>query len=98
MHNMLIAAFFVAIVLSPCLAALWNRTDPLLQQPRAPKKIKTKRVEEIVDEIEDPWTAGAAQRRAVLLKCVRSSQLRHLHSHEVGTSGTTLRESAVSRR
>jgi hypothetical protein len=99
MHSFLIAALFVAIVMSPCAAALWSRPDSAWK-PRAVKAAK--RVEEIADEIEDPWTAGVSNRRAVLLKCARTSQLRHLHVHEGGLADEamlrSLQRPAVTRQ
>jgi hypothetical protein len=92
MHSFLIAACFVLIVLSPCLAAqtewaLW------IQAPAKPKTAKSRipatqlrfekrrRIEKEValEELEDPSCYADMQRRAVLLKCMRVSQLKQIH-------------------
>jgi len=81
MHNLLIAVIFLAIVLSPCAAALWTRTDSSMKKPVVQKTARP--VERIADEMDDPWTAAESRRKTVLLKCVRASQARPVRLHEV---------------
>jgi len=87
MHSFLIAACFVLILLAPCLVAqsdgaLWTKTPRAPKQKATPRKpVKRPRVAEQVlrDELEDPGSFAVKQRRAVLLKCARVSQLKQMH-------------------
>jgi hypothetical protein len=86
MHNLLIAVFFIAIVLSPCAAALRTLT-PLLanDEPAKPAPARVVAAEAPValaqEDAETPPT------REGLLKCARSSQLRRFHIHHPGDAG-----------
>ncbi len=86
MHSFLIAACFVLIVLSPCLAAQsgglsWTKTWRMPKPQRQRKQKKHRKLAEQIspEELEDPNSFAVMQRRAVLLKCVRVSQLKQMH-------------------
>ncbi len=95
MHSFLIAACFVLIVLAPCLAAQTESTLSIQTHPKpkkaarptnktsaAQRKYEKRRriAEEIaLEELEDPNSLADTRRRAVLLKCMRVSQLKQMH-------------------
>jgi len=82
MHSFLIAACFVLIVLSPCVAAQFNETRTSPPQPSR-KQLRLTRLREKlapveVDELEDPCSSTALQQRAERLDDVRSSRVRRI--------------------
>ena len=103
MHSFLIAACFVLILLAPCLAAQTESAFSMQTHPKSKKARKPmdktsaaqrkcenrfKIAEEIaLEELEDPNSFADRQRRAVLLKCMRVSQLKQIH---LSTDGAVL--------
>ena len=89
MHSFLIAASFVLIVLSPCVAAQFTERRPSRARALRTNTLKTQGLRsrirkklapvEVLDELEDPWTSTMLQKRAVLLDGVRSGKLRRVH-------------------
>jgi hypothetical protein len=92
MHSFLIAACFVLIVLAPCVAAqsewalsLQSQRKPKLKPTVNPKQQRRQEerrrlAEQIaLEELQDPSSYADMRRRAVLLKCVRVSQVKQIH-------------------
>lgn len=89
MHSFLIAASFVLIVLSPCVAAQFTERRPSRARALRTNTLKTQGLRsrirkklapvEVLDELEDPWPSTMLQKRAVLLDGVRSGKLRRVH-------------------
>jgi hypothetical protein len=75
MHDFLIAAVFLSIVLSPCIAALWNRSDPAF--PRA------RRFNPGLVIPGDPVRGESHTQSIEMVRCARSDRFRMLHKHEL---------------
>ena len=74
MHSFLIAAVFLAILISPCIAAQragMGRLKLSSDGERSPLP---------ADPMSDPQPTALLQQRSALLECVRTSQLRRIHS------------------
>jgi hypothetical protein len=73
MHSFLIAAIFLAILISPCIAAQRAGMGRLkLSSDREQSPLP-------MDPMGDPQPAALLQQRSALLECVRTSQLRRIH-------------------
>ena len=92
MHSFLIAACFVLILLAPCLAAQSDgapslqsqrksKLKPTVNPKRQRRQEERRRLDEQIalEELEDPSSYADMRRRAVLLKCVRVSQVKQIH-------------------
>ena len=89
MHSFLIAACFVLIVLSPCVAAQFSekrpsRTRAVREKALKPQTLRAQIREklapvEVLDELEDPWPSTVLRQRAALLEGVRLGKLRRVH-------------------
>ncbi len=74
MHSFLIAAVFLAILISPCIAAQragMGRLKLSSDHERSPLP---------ADPMSDPQPTALLQQRSALLECVRTSQVRRIHS------------------
>ena len=75
MHDFLIAIAFLSIVLSPCAAALWNRSDPGFP--------KARRFTPGLVVPGDPVRAENSSQRIDVVRCARGDRFKMLRRHEV---------------
>jgi hypothetical protein len=84
MHNVLPALVFIAIILSPCLSATWTLRTPRVKA----KKQEDFRAPQPEVRLRSAFVdAPASSSNAILLRCERSSQMRHRHVHGTTASG-----------
>jgi len=84
MHDLLIAIAFLSIVLSPCVAALWNRSDPAFAKARrfTPGPV-----------VPGGPVRGETSSHRMEVRCARADRFRMLHKHELSVLA---RQAAVS--